>query len=466
MKVLLIKPTTKTDAITPPLGLGYLAARIRGRHNVRILDGPLMRLNLAMLSRILKEFRPDVVGFQLLTMDMVRVWRYLSKIREELPQAITVVGGPQPSGEPEGTLHWYGDRLNYAFVGEAEEGFSRLLDAIEGSSDRRPAAERLREIPGLVWRETPQVLANPPRREQDLDALGFPAWDMMDPRKYPPAPHAAFARAFPVGCITATRGCPFDCDFCAARLTQGKKLRTRSVLNVLDEIALLVNHYGVREIHMIDDNFTYNRDYVLDFCEQKARKFPNIPWTCPNGVRLDTLDSELLGAMKRSGCYILAVGIESGSQPVLDLAGKKQTVDLIREKVELIHRAGLGVVGFFIFGLPGETPSDIKETVKLSLELPLTRAQYMFYHPIPGTRGYKHILRERAECLRRIESAFETVAYVEKGLTEKQLKRSQHAAFLRFYLRPEQFASLLASIKHPLQIYYIARRIARWMIFN
>lgn len=465
MKVLLIKPTKSTDAITPPLGLGYLATRIRSRHEVRILDAPLVRLNERKFMRILREFQPDVVGTQMLTMDIVYAWRYLWLAKKINPDCVTVAGGPQPSGEPDGTMHWFGATLDYAFVGEAEEGFDQLLQLLE--DDRHnPSLKDLQEVPALVWRDDKHIRVNPLKRVRDLDALGFPAWDLMNPRAYPPSPHAAYARAFPVGCITATRGCPYDCDFCAAGVMQGKKVRRRSVAHVIEEIDLLVNHYGMREIHFVDDNFTYHRDYVLEFCEEKMKRFPKLPWTCPNGVRLDTLDPELLSVMKKAGCYVLAMGIESGSQRVLDLVYKRQTIELVREKVEQIRRAGIEAVGFFMLGFPGERIEDMKETVNFSLSLPLVRAHYMFFHPIPGTPSYKRLLNTCPECFRKVQSSLEMIAYVDKGLTKRQLKYAQREAFLRFYLRPRQFCALFTRIRHPAQVYYIAKRILRWMVFN
>lgn len=465
MNVLLIKPTKHTDAITPPLGLGYLASRIRSHHEVKIVDAPLLHLTEKKFIQIFREFQPDVVGTQMLTMDIVSAWRYLSLAKKLNPDCVTVAGGPQPSGEPEGTMHWFGSTLDYAFVGEAEDGFDQLLQLLEENRDN-PSISDLREVPALVWREEGHIRINPLKRVQDLDALGFPAWDLMNPRLYPPSPHAAYAKAFPVGCITATRGCPYACDFCAATAIQGKKLRTRSVGHVMEEIDLLVNRYGMKEIHLVDDNFTYYRDYVLEFCEEKSRRFPKVPWTCPNGVRLDSLDPELLLAMKNSGCHVISMGIESGSQKILDLVRKKQTVETVLEKVEQIKRAGMDTVGFFILGFPGETIEDMEKTVQFSLSLPLVRAHYMFYHPLPGTEGYRRLLRECPECFRKVQSSLETIAYVDKGVTEKQLKAIQRKAFLRFYFRPSQFSALFMRIRHPAQIYYIAKRISRWMIFN
>ncbi len=438
MRILLVKPTRDTDGVTPSLGLGYLATALRPAHEVKIVDGPRERLNPRKFERILKEYRPELVGFSIIAQDLHLAAGYLEQVRELLPEAVTVAGGAQPSSEPEDTYYICCKNLDYLFVGEAEKGLRMLADGLEDDREN-PGPD---SIPGLLWREGGEFKRNPMHIEHNLDSLGFPAWDLIDPRTYPPAPHAAFAKEFPVATIIASRGCPYDCEFCAARKIQGRKIRRRSVDNVIEEIGILVENYDVKEIHIIDDNFTLNRDYVMDFCDKVSRRFPKLLWACPNGVRLDTLDKELLENMARSGCYALAMGIESGSQEVLDKSKKRLSLQTVREKVEMINRAGIFAIGFFILGFPGETMQQMRETVNLSLQLPLTRAQYMFYHPIPGTDIYCRLKRERPENFRNLYSSFEKVAYLENGVDKGKFKRLQRFAFLRFYLRPVSYTHL------------------------
>ncbi len=462
MRILLVKPTRDTDGITPPLGLGYLATALRPKHEVKIIDGPKQRLNSPKFERILKDYRPEIVGFSIIAQDLYLAADYLRQVRELLPEVVTVAGGAQPSSEPEDTFYTLSPHLRYLFVSEAEKGLPMLADRLESDPENIDPGS----IPGLFWKEGNKFRSNPVHHEHDLDSLGFPAWNLMDPRTYPPAPHAAFARRFPVATIITSRGCPYGCEFCAARKIQGRAIRRRSVDDVIAEIDLLVKNYGVKEIHIIDDNFTFDRDYVMDFCRKVASKFPGLSWACPNGVRFDTLDGELLENMARSGCYALALGIESGTQEVLDKARKKLTVQSVREKVKLINRAGIFAIGFFILGFPGETMQQMEETVNLSMKLPLARAQYMFYHPIPGTEIYRRLLREHPENFRSPYSSFEKVAYLDDGIDERKFKRLQRSAFLRFYLRPRQFAHLLASIRGPSHAYFIMKRITRWMVLS
>ena len=167
-------------------------------------------------------------------------------------------------------------------------------------------------------------------------------------------------------------------------MISGVPLRTRSIAHVLDEIEVLVHRHGIGEIHVEDDNFTARRKYVLEFCEGVSRRFPGLTWCCPNGVRLDTLDAELLAAMRRSGCYSLSVGIESGCDSVLETIQKRINTDEVREKVELIHRIGLKTTGFFVIGLPEESEEQIRQTARFARSLPLDHAQFSSFSRCPA----------------------------------------------------------------------------------
>ena len=187
-------------------------------------------------------------------------------------------------------------------------------------------------------------------------------------------------------------------------------------------------------------------------------------WTCPNGVRLNTLDRELLQAMKRSGCYSVSVGIESGSQRILDTMKKGITLQEIRSKVGLIREAGLKPIGFFILGFPSETREEMDMTLRVSQSLGLKRANFMLFHPFPGTEAFRAI-QERMDRngLLLTAPSYAEVSYVPEGFTVHELKARQRKAFLRFYLRPSMLLSLFCDIRSMRHAYYIFRRIVRWM---
>ena len=147
----------------------------------------------------------------------------------------------------------------------------------------------------------------------NIDDFGRPDWASIDPRTYPVAPHGMIAHAHPIAPIITTRGCPYSCTYCSAPITAGKRMRYRDPKNVVDEIEMLVNDFGVKEIQIEDDNFTLNRKHCITICEEILKRGIKVLWSLPNGVRIDKLDKEMLLLMKKAGCVSMALGIESAN---------------------------------------------------------------------------------------------------------------------------------------------------------
>jgi len=264
LKILLIKPYSRADESIPPLGLGYLATAIRKNHNIEIIDGIKEELNLEKFSLILKEKKPDVCGIQVFTFQIPQVKEYLKKGREISKEVKIILGGPHPSARPDDIFDFF-PQADWAFKGEAEIGLKKLLDLL---AEDRINKKTLTEVPGLIWKNDGKTEINQQNFIEDLDSLGMPSWDLLRPDTYPLAPHGGFFKNYPIAPIITTRGCPYSCTYCAGHLVSGKKIRSRSVQNVIDEIKLLYNQYGIREIHIEDDNFTFNRDFVIEFCRK------------------------------------------------------------------------------------------------------------------------------------------------------------------------------------------------------
>ena len=374
---------------------------------------------------------------------------------------VTVVGGPHPSAVPHEAMDAFGGDLDFVFAGEAEVGFPKLLGALNsGRAD-------FRSIPGLVWRENDRVVSNPKTVVDDLDAIGMPAWDLIHPELYPESQHGAFFRKFPIAPIMITRGCPYPCTFCAGSIVSGKKVRYRSIDNVLKEITYLYNDFRIREFHVIDDNFTWDKGYAKEFLRRLKALNLDISWAVPNGVRMDTLDEELLGLMKETGLYLISLGIESGSDKVLCSMKKGATTAKTRECVKMIDRAGIDMAGFFILGFPGETEETIRQTIKFSTELNLVRANYFTYLPFPGSESYADLqAKGELEGIDWEHFYFMNAAYVPKALTRKKLKGLQRLAFARFYLRPRIILYNLMSIKSLRHLFFLAKRFFHWLVLN
>lgn len=460
MKILLVRPVTSSVLIhnlVPPLGLSYLAAALMKRgHEVSILDCPREGLSVEDFTRRAAEYRPGAVGFHTFSCDVRNVRESAAAVRAAAAGAVIVAGGAHPSGAPERFYTDFPD-AHFGFIGEAEESFARFVDSLAaGAPDLA--------VPGLIFRKDGATAFNPPEFREDLSSLEFPAWRLTPPSAYPGSPMGILFRNSPVGPILATRGCPCACTFCAGRLIQGDRVRRRTVDNVAAEIRLLTGEFGVREIHFLDDNLASSRAFAIELCDRISSDFPRLTWCCPNGLRLDTLDRELLAAMKESGCYSISAGIESGSPEILKKMKKGVTVERIREKVEMIKSVGLEACGFFILGFPGETSETIEETISFACSLPLDRASFFNFLPLPGSPAAME-LEKNGEAAALDYNSFHYIftPYVSPGLTADGLKKAQREAFKRFFLRPRILLNVLLRIRTWNQIKLLIRRASGYL---
>ncbi|MEW6409276.1 MAG: radical SAM protein [Nitrospirota bacterium] len=463
MRVLLIKPYNLSDHIQPSLGLGWLAASIQKTHHVSIIDCIKEDIKKAdWLEPYIKQYKPDVVGIQCYTFHLGFIKEVFDTIRRVDKSIIKIIGGPHPSAVPEETMrHFLGD-LDFVFAGESEIGLPRLLEKLDKGNGNDYS-----DVPGLVWCNKERIIINDRAVVDDLDSLGFPAWDLIHPETYPEAQHGAFFKRFPIAPIMITRGCPYLCTFCGAHLISGRRLRRRSADHVIKEIKMLYNDYGIREFHIVDDNFTINRDNAKEFLRKLIDLNIEISWATPNGVRMDTLDEEMLVLMKKSGLYLISLGIESGSDRVLKLMKKNITVERVRNCIKMIKNHGIDIAGFFIIGFPGETAEDIEKTVKFSLELDLIRANYFTYLPFPGTESYKQLESNgELDKVNWDRLYFMSAPYAPKGMDRKTLKKIQRMAFLRFYGRPAILIKNILQIKSLNHLRFLLRRFFHWVVMK
>jgi len=359
---------------------------------------------------------------------------------------LTLAGGPHPSGDPVGTIKGLAD-LDFLLSGESDLTLPRLLALIESGATHSAA---LSQIPGLFSQDIPK---NTPPADcsveygivENLDDLPFPAWDLMPPNRYPKAPHGAFFRQYPVAPLIVSRGCPFECTFCAGAR---RKHRKRSIENVMGEIDFLNRHYGVKELLIEDENFTMDRRLVNSFCEALLVKDKGYTWSCPSGIRLNYVDFDDLMLMKRAGCHSVSVGIEFGTERIHDITNKRLNLGLIREKVALLARTGIRTTGFFMLGIPGETVAEMRQTMQLALALPLDRIQVNNFMPLPGSQIWKQLeIENKLGQIDYNRYFVHDVAYAAGGIKRSDIKKRQRITYLRFYLRWRILVGILADIR-------------------
>lgn len=413
----------------PPVGLGYLATAARKfGHQVKILDCVKERMNLGDFKTFIKKEDFDIAGLTVWSLALNKVRESVKIIKGQKPQATVILGGPHPSALPDKTLTFFPE-ADFAFRGEGEIGFPQFLDKLANKNTD------FSDVPGLVYRVNNKVISNRPKISEDLDIFGFPSWDLINPKDYF-MPGSLIGKDTAV--LTCTRGCPYSCTFCSAWIIAGKQIRKRSIGNIIGEIDYLHNNFGIKIFDIPDENFTFDMEFVKNFCTSIIESKRKFEFFLPNGIRLDTLDKEILLLMKRAGFRReVAVGIESGSERMLKLMKKNLSLKLIKDKVNLLNKAGFRPIGYFILGFPEETREDIKKTISLALELKLYAAAFTPFAPMPGTEATNRLF-ERGELPADFDFTqiiTDKVSYAPQGITKEELDNIRKKALLRFNLR-------------------------------
>ncbi len=462
MKILLVNPYSLSDGVTLPLGLGFLSSAVKDIAHVTIKDfikesSP----KVSALEEVLHQGNYDIVGFRTLHANYILVNKYLEMIKDKFPDIISVVGGPQASILRSEMLELYEKKVDFVIAGEGETSFRKLCLLLNKHhfNTGNISHQEVSDIFGLSALIEGRIINNPIQYTEDISHYTID-WETLKPETYPPIPHGAFARRFPVTSTVASRGCPYHCTFCAAFKIFGRKVRYRNIDVVLDEIEYLIQKHKFKEFQLIDDNFTFDKNYVMEFCQKLLERNINILWSLPNGTRLDSLDDEMLNMMKRSGLYSISVGIESGSERILKLMRKGLDLSKAADRLRLIKKHRIRISGFFIFGYYSETREDILKSINYSLTVPLDRAQFMLFHPFPGTEGYEAV-KDHLTC--DSDTTFAEVAYIPDTLTKKELKQLQRSALLKFYLRPRILLMLIFDILRMKGRRYIFKRMIRWL---
>lgn len=463
MKILLVSPINRTYVVMPMLGLGYLASVAKKyNHSVDFLDCKKEGLSYKGFEDYIENNKYDLICFQVFSYDINSVKRHMDIIRKHQRDAVIIAGGAHPSGDPAGTLLYLKD-LDFAFKGESEIGFAEFLKYLDdlGCAKLKKDYGVLRKIPGLIFNAGEnEVIVNDPVFVDDLDTIEYPAWELMDPGGYPEAPHGAFARQFPTAPIIITRGCPHSCTFCAGKAITGMKIRKRSIDNVWSEVRYLTDRFGINELLIEDENFTLHNGLLKDFCNKIISAPKRISWSFPAGVRIETLNKDNLRLMEEAGCYSMAIGVEFGSQRIHDLTRKRLTIELIREKIDLLSKTNIKTTGFFLMGIPGESREDILATINLALNLEIDRAQFNNFMPLPGSVLWKELLSNNRLSQIDWDSFFvHDVSFSPQGVTKRELKYLQRLAYVKFYFRPKIIFRIFNEIKSPTHFKMLFKRL-------
>lgn len=409
--IILIKPGSQKElygslsddyltAIEPPLWAGLIATFLRKKsYKVEIIDIEAEKLSYTEVADRITKLNPYLIGIVVSgtnpsasTMNMVGARAVLEEIsKRELPIK-TILVGLHPSALPKRTMEE--EKTDYVCEGEGFYTLAELIEVLKSGDEKG-----VEKIKGLWYRKDGEIVGNDraPLIEHLDDEIPYVSWDLLPMDRYRAHNWHCFQEPGqernPYAVIYTSLGCPFHCHFCCINAIFGKPgIRYRSPEKVVQEIDLLVNNYGVKNIKIIDEMFVLNEEHVLNICELLiARGYPLNIWAY---ARINTVNERILRKMKQAGFTWLAYGIESGNDRVLRSVTKGITVEKTKEVIKLTREIGLNVIGNYILGLPEDDLSSMQETLDLAIELNCEFINLYCAVAYPGSKLYDQALKE------------------------------------------------------------------------
>jgi anaerobic magnesium-protoporphyrin IX monomethyl ester cyclase len=485
LKVLLIYPpfslaSYERPIVAPPLGLAYIGAVLeKADHKVEILDtialnwrNPIRikgRIHLGQrwgdITDEIKRSKPDAVGISCpFSCQSDNAHKVADLVKEYDADVPVIMGGAHPSALPKRVLQ--DQNVDYVVIGEGELTMLNLLKTLSKGVS-------FNEIDGFAYKEDGKIVINPKKRFiEDPDSLPFPARHLLPMKEYfdAKASHGPELMRSPFTSMITSRGCPFNCVFCSIHTIWGHKWRPRSPDNVLLEIEHLIDVYKIREIHFEDDNLTLDKKRMEKICDLILDRGLDIRWFTPNGVAIWTLDKNLLEKMKKSGCYKLSFGIESGCPQTLKFIKKPINLTRVRQVIRSANDVGIWTHGFFVIGFPYETKEAIYETLKFAVGSDLDFASFFIATPFPGTELLE-IDKKEGLIENDLIWANQNVSYTTlntKFLTGEEINSLRRELYIRFFKgrilsfsNPRKSALRLKRIRSKEDIVLLSRLLAR-----
>lgn len=459
MKTLIVVPRFAHSADDPrrfylPVGLAYISSALKSSGydvdamNMNFYDESIG--NIIQKMSLGKKYSMMLTGG--LSTHYAAVKKVVDSFHMHAPSTEIILGGGLVSSTP--SLMFNALKPDYMVIGEGEQTIVELCRCI----DRH---ENLSAVNGIAYKRNSDVVYTGQRKPiENIDSIAWPdyegmgfesilnqlkpttSWDFDvfdNPRPYP---------------IVASRSCPFLCTFCYHPI--GNKYRQRSISSIMDETSFAITKYKINIISFYDELFSNKKEWVLEFCAQLKHIFKSVPWeikwSCQ--MRVDTIDAELIEAMKDSGCYYISLGLESYSNEVLKSMRKKITSQQIDNALQIIHKYSIGITGNFIFGDVEETPKTISETInfwKRNYHGILKGSVALgFIQPYPGTALYKHMIDNHIVT--------DEIDFIENHLLEP-INLSSKLSHTQFQKLKEDVSTLILSYPKMVQPYRILKNI-------
>lgn len=441
------------EPIYPPMDLLSLAAiaEMEGCE-CRVSDYSRGNSSPEAFFKETAAFKPDIMVLSVTTPTLAADLGLCVTIKKVAPHLKIIAKGAHFLKFSREALECYPD-LDIVMRGETEHTFRDVVRGVD-----------LRVVDGITWRGAEGIVFNPDRPFiEDLDSLPFPARHLIDKNAY-----LMPNNGNPMGVIRVSRGCPYHCFFCLATPVYGRKVRKRSPKNIVDEIKLNVDLYGIRDFVFYSDVFNMDKEWVVKLCQSILDAGLNISWS--SNVRVNFVDMEMAGLMKRAGCFLVSFGVESGSQDMRDKMGKGIENIHIENAMKIFKCAGIKTYPYYIIGLPWDTPETVEETITFAIGLGSDYAGIFTATPFPGTRFFDYAIENHlfenggAESSICFEGAYKYPAVRGHYLSRERIASLHRHAVNRYFFRFGYIVRHLIAIRSWKEFYNYSK--AAFSIFS
>jgi radical SAM superfamily enzyme YgiQ (UPF0313 family) len=444
-KVLLIKPrylSPAFQAITQPLGLMYIGACLKSAgHEPKIHDCALDYKNLHILKQIIQDWKPDFIGISIVVMELEQTRLIMKMVRGSLGTIPVTFGGPWATANPEKAMKDYG--ADFVVLGEGEKVFPKLIDAV---NQKKPTES----IPGTALLVDGRIKTTPRcyLSEDELNALPFPAWELINHKLYAKTISQASVGTRPYMTIVTSRGCPYNCAYC--HQTMGKVYRKRSAKSVVAEIKKLKTVYGFDEFEIADDCFNLDRKRMHEIISGIINEVRNIKLHFPNGLRADILEKEDIHLLKKAGTVSACFAVETSSLRLQKMIGKNLNLRKVNQIINFSVSEGIYSSGFFMIGFPTEDYKEAWTTLKYACRSALHRASFFTPVPFEGTALAEMVAKtqqSKQENLCCTDLNYYNSKINISAMSDRELKTVFRCAYLRFYVNLKRIRNIV--IIHP-----------------
>jgi len=443
--------STTYPLTTPPMGILSLAAYLRTKFDleIKLINQKVENYTTLELAEQAILFKPDIVGFGVMTTAAHQLPELTRRVRQARPNALILLGGPHVSAFGEKVLEEVD--ADAAVIGEGELSFEEILKAHFDGGD-------FSRIPGLIWRaDDGSIVRNPGQMPpiENLDTLPLPAYDLIDLTKYwrlqsmPPVARRRYIS------LVSSRGCPYQCMWCHKIF--GKRFRAHSAGRIADEMEYFTRKYGIDDIEFLDDIFNLDRRRVIDLAEEVRRRGLKVRLALPNAIRTDILTEDVIDAMVDMNTYWCSFALETGSPRLQEYTGKRLNIPKFLAGVEMAVKKRIFANGFAMLGFPTETEQEMQMTIDTMANSRLHTASFFTVTPFPNTRLYqlvKERFPERLEKIRYGDTNFAMARVNLSDVPDDVLFGYQRRANRQFFLNPGRVLRIIRDYPQPLMLPY------------